>query len=123
MSRATRILIVDDEPEVRRYLADLLVKSGFDVSVAEDGAEAHELIQQAPGRFDLVITDISMETMDGIELGEKMRALCPSVPVLYISAYLETCDPAIATRHFLAKPFSSRELLAKIRQLTTPETG
>ena len=118
MSQSTRILVVDDEPEVGRFLSSILATNGYEALATGDGTEAFELIRRAPADFDLVIADICMERMDGHELAAKIRALHPTIPVLLISAYLEDSDPAMLHTHFLQKPFSAKDLLARVRELT-----
>ena len=86
-ARLARILIVDDEPSVRRMLRRLLSEGGYRIVEAGDGAEALEIAIRDESGFDLVITDIKMPVMDGRELGRLLHATLPGLPVLYTSAY------------------------------------
>jgi PAS domain S-box-containing protein len=110
------ILVVDDEETVRVYLATVLEDYGFDVYTASAPPEAIETIQNAPRPLSLIITDIVMPQMNGIEFGEQIQK---DVPVLFISGYT---DGALAERvgelpqeHFLRKPFSVQTLLEKVQ--------
>lgn len=80
-----RILIVDDEQSMCQYLSILLGKEGYDVQTATSGAEALRLLEQAP--FDMVMTDIRMPGMDGIQLLKGVRAMDPEMPVIMMTAY------------------------------------
>lgn len=111
------ILVVDDEPAVRRITADILVASGYRVITAADGAQAIELVAEQP-EVALVITDMMMPVMDGAAAIRGIRVLRPDVPVIAVSG-LRTVPP---TRQrddegiieMLAKPYSATELLERI---------
>ena len=102
-----RILVVDDEAEFRRLVKDGL--PSFDVIEASDGAEALDMMGEE--KLDLIITDIRMPQMDGIQLLEALRAQYPDLPVLATSGYM---DAAEATEHafdgFIEKPLSLEPL-------------
>jgi PAS domain S-box-containing protein len=111
------VLLVEDEELVRRLLEDVLQRAGFAVLTAASGAEALELAQSA--RIDVVVTDLAMPGMDGRELGERLRALHPDVPLAYMSGYAagrtrERIDPAAP---FLQKPFTPAQLVELVRSL------
>ena len=80
-----RILIVDDEDSMCQYLSILLEKDGHETTIAHSGREAMELMQQEP--FDVVLTDIQMPGMDGIELLKAVKELDPCTPVVIMTAY------------------------------------
>src|SRR5581483_2615054 len=82
-----RILFVDDESAVRSYARHALTNAGFDVSLASDGEEALQLINDRSGDIDLLVTDIRMPKMDGIGLADAVETLYPQIPVLFISGY------------------------------------
>jgi PAS domain S-box-containing protein len=115
------VLLVEDEPGVRELVATILRMNGFSVLVAEDAAHALDTI----GRFDqpvsLLITDVIMPGMTGIDLAERLRRSRPGLKVLLLSGYTEAGLGRDALSHpnvaFLAKPFSGRDLLAKLRFL------
>lgn len=113
--RAARILVVDDEPIVRSFIARLLEEQGYTVQVAVDGAEALHIAGADPVGFDLVISDVRMPRVDGWQLGRLMRERWPRLPMLYISGYdLEQNAPRAA---FLRKPFDPSELLRRVAHL------
>ncbi|GAB6987093.1 SpoIIE family protein phosphatase [Nocardioides pyridinolyticus] len=116
-SRA-RVLVVDDNADMRAYIADLL-RPEYDVAVAADGLDA--LAQMAEAAPDLVLTDVMMPRVDGFELLRRMQddPALTAVPVVMLSARageegtLEGLEAG--ANDYLAKPFSSRELLARVR--------
>lgn len=80
-----RILVVDDEESMRQYLSILLEKEKYTVDVASSGAEALSLMEQDP--YDVVLTDIQMPRMDGIQLLKGIKAIDPETPVIILTAY------------------------------------
>ena len=118
MSETTKILIVDDDPDIRNVL-NLLLRSDYETAEAADGTEAVEYMQQNP-ETDLVILDVMMPGMDGIETCEKIREHS-NVPILFLTAKSAEQDRIAAYRSggddFLSKPFSQPELLAKVSSL------
>jgi CheY-like chemotaxis protein len=110
------VLVVDDEPIVRSYVARLLAESGYRVEVAQNGAEALRIALGNRGGFDLVVTDVRMPGIDGWQLGRELRGRWPDLPVLYLSGYdLEQGAPLAAA--FLRKPFDPAELLRRVASL------
>jgi two-component system cell cycle sensor histidine kinase/response regulator CckA len=121
----TTALVVDDEPVVRRLIYRILNAAGFRVFEASDGAEALEVLLQAPGRMDLVIVDAIMPNVDGATLSTEIFDTWPTQRVLLMSAHGEEVFSRLGLRRmrapFLAKPFTDEELLAKVdRALTEP---
>ena len=118
MSETTKILIVDDDPDIRNVL-NLLLRSDYETAEAADGFAAVEYIQQNH-ETDLVILDVMMPGMDGIETCEKIRE-SSNVPILFLTAKSAEQDRIAAYRSggddFLSKPFSQPELLAKVSSL------
>jgi DNA-binding NtrC family response regulator len=116
---ADSILIVDDEPIIRESASFILKKEGFMVEEAANGRDAYEMFMEKP--FDLVITDIEMPEMRGIELLTKLRELSPQTLVIVITAYgsLETAISALrmGASDYLLKPIEFDELTLKIRRL------
>ena len=114
----SRILIVDDDPDIRQVLRLLLTDSYF-VAEAEDGPAAIRYIQDNPDT-DLIILDVMMPGMSGIEACEEIRK-SSNAPVLFLTAKSAEQDRVRAYQSggddFLSKPFSQAELLAKIRSL------
>jgi two-component system response regulator HydG len=111
-----RILVVDDEPSMRTTLSILLKREGYQVSLAESGAEALPLL--APGEYDMILTDLKMEGMDGIELLRHIKAVDPQAEVLIFTAYGTVATAVEAMRlgayDYIGKPFDEEELLLKI---------
>ena len=118
MSEQTKILIVDDDPDIRNVL-NLLLRSDYETAEAADGYAAVEYMQQNP-ETDLVILDVMMPGMDGIETCGKIREHS-NVPILFLTAKSAEQDRIAAYRSggddFLSKPFSQPELLAKVSSL------
>jgi CheY-like chemotaxis protein len=105
------VLVVDDQEEVLGAVGGLLRGLGHRVRTAGSGAEALELL--AAERPDLLLTDVSMPGMDGLELGRAVGERFPGVPVLYMSGYHQDGVEQLSGS-FLAKPFGVRELAAAL---------
>lgn len=118
MSAQSKILIVDDDPDIRQVLR-LLLQGLYSVSEAADGAEAVRLIQEQKDT-DLIILDVMMPGMDGYAACDALRAYT-NAPVLFLTAKSAEADRISAYRSggddFLSKPFSKAELLAKVSSL------
>jgi two-component system KDP operon response regulator KdpE len=111
-----RILVVDDEPQIRRMLKASLQSSGYEVILAADGAEGVRQYQDA--QPDLIITDLAMPVMNGLELTQALRRLGPT-PIIVLSVRDTDAMKVSALDEgaddYLTKPFSTPELLARIR--------
>jgi two-component system OmpR family response regulator len=118
METRDRILIVDDDPEIRRLLADYLARGGMDASAARDGREMWQLL--AKHHFDLIVLDLMLPDTDGLALCRDLRAKS-TVPVLMLTARGEEADRILGIEmgadDYMAKPFSPRELLARIKSI------
>src|SRR5437868_6505533 len=116
METRKRILIVDDEQQITVVLRSGLTKHGYDVRVANEGQAALELFNAWTP--DLVITDLSMPNMNGLQLCQELRAKS-SVPIIVLSVKndevtkVEALD--IGADDYVTKPFGMRELLARVR--------
>lgn len=115
------VLLVDDEEVLRRLLSRILVDAGFDVVEAENGAAALKTARGIDGGLHLVVTDIQMPVMDGIEFARQFRPLHPAVPILFITGrdLPPTVDDSVTDRGLLRKPFRSETFLAVVSQLVT----
>jgi two-component system, cell cycle sensor histidine kinase and response regulator CckA len=113
------VLVVDDEPMVRRFAARVLLEQGFGVHEATDGEEALELIRAGVAGLDVVLSDIVMPRMNGVQLLQSLSSLRPDLPVLLMSGYgtAQLTELGIASPcGVLVKPFSSETLLAEVRR-------
>jgi PAS domain S-box-containing protein len=113
------LLVVEDAPVLRRLISVSLEKRGYTVLAAEDGTEAIRILENNPGKIDLVISDIMMPKLNGLELRKKAILLRPEMRFLFISGYAE--DTIGWTAHlpqdvgYLEKPFLPVELERKVR--------
>ncbi|RLJ67653.1 response regulator [Sulfurisoma sediminicola] len=118
MDTRDRILIVDDDPEIRRLLADYLAKNGFDTVAARDGREMWQGLERHA--IDLVVLDLTLPDADGLTLCRDLRARS-NLPVLMLTARGEEADRIVGIEmgadDYLVKPFSPRELLARIKTI------
>jgi DNA-binding NtrC family response regulator len=113
-----RILVVEDEDIARRNLEHILKKEGYTVIAANSGAKALELLRHQD--FDLVLTDLKMEKVDGMQVLAKSRELHPYTEVIMITGYA-TVDSAVAAMkegayHYIAKPYKIDEIRQNVRQ-------
>ncbi|MEW9856294.1 ATP-binding protein [Novosphingobium sp. M1R2S20] len=111
-----RILLVEDEDPVRVVAERALTRQGYQVTTASDGEEGLELVKQG-GRFDLVVSDVVMPTMDGPAMARGIRELAPALPVLFMSGYAEEqLRKEIGLPHswFMPKPFSVQQLSERV---------
>ena len=111
-----RILVVDDEPQITRVLRTSLQSNGHEVTVAQDGADALARFQKV--QPDLVITDLAMPGMDGIELTREIRERSQT-PIIVLSVRNQDTQKVAALDEgaddYITKPFSIQELLARVR--------
>jgi CheY-like chemotaxis protein len=110
------ILVVDDEPVIRKVMEQCLTRSGYRVRLAAGGKEALTLLDDV----ELVISDIRMPEMDGSVLAAKIRELHPTLPILLMSGYCEHAVDRAEGTAFLAKPFELerlQEVIARLLQL------
>ncbi|MGI8430300.1 MAG: response regulator transcription factor [Solirubrobacteraceae bacterium] len=118
-SAVTRILVVDDEPAVRRALDRALRLESYEVALAADGEEALDALASTPA--DAVILDLAMPRLDGLEVCRRMRQAGDRTPVLMLTA-LDAIDDRVrgldaGADDYLVKPFALRELQARLRAL------
>lgn len=117
MAKTVQVLVVDDEPAVRRAIRLLLESSGYAVCDVDSGDAALERL--ADRGFDLVITDQHMPGMDGWQLADRIRQRLPTQPIIMATALIDKCTISEASQNvdaFLLKPFSPPQLQEVIDQ-------
>jgi PAS domain S-box-containing protein len=115
------ILVVEDESAVRSLARDVLTRLGYDVLVASDGRHALKVADRCRRPINLLVSDVVLPHLRGVEVADRLRARRPELRVLYISGYTETAivhdgqlDPGV---DFLAKPFRPVDLANRVREL------
>lgn len=118
-SGPSRILVVDDEPVVRRFAARVLEAEGFSVFEAADGVDALRMMREEVTAVDVILSDIVMPRLNGVELMQVLAASHPQLPVLLMSGYasgeLEGMGIA-APCAILTKPFPAEQLVEAVRR-------
>lgn len=123
MERGTEtILLTDDEPLVRNLIATLLNNQGYTVLEASNGSEALQVVREhANDKIDLLLTDIAMPQMDGVQLSTEFRRLFPQAKIILMSGYTEEsklqrvmAEPNV---EFIGKPFKPQTLMHKVREM------
>jgi DNA-binding response OmpR family regulator len=116
--KMTRVLLAEDDPAISEPLARALRREGYDVDVHEDGASALEGAKDNP---DLVLLDLGLPLVDGLEVCRRLRAEGRTIPVLILTARAEEVDTVVGldagADDYVTKPFRLAELLARVRAL------
>lgn len=119
MEQANRIIVLDDEAELRNMLQRFLTSQGFEVRAVADGKRLDRLLQRE--RYDLLVLDLMMEPEDGLTVCRRLRAEGQTLPILMLTAKGDAADKVIGLEtgadDYLAKPFLPDELVARIRAL------
>jgi two-component system, cell cycle response regulator CpdR len=122
-----RILLVDDEKDVRETLYTLLEREGYEVLASSNGPEALSIFRLSVRPIELLVTDYNMPEMSGLELARQCSRLSGELKVLYVSGSRPDeelqADLQTNTRGFLAKPFRGGDLLRKARELLLTESA
>lgn len=118
-----RILVVDDDAAVRRFIVECLQSLGYSVEEAADGEAGLRVLQESPP--DLMIVDYAMPGMTGVDVVLRARAVAPDVPVILATGYadMEAVDRVMPTERVLRKPFRIAELGVAVRQALAPPTA
>lgn len=120
LTGSARILLVEDEEAVRAFAARALTSRGYEVEVASSGLEALEVMREADGRFDLVVSDVVMPEMDGPSLLRELRKTQPDLKIIFVSGYAEDAFkknlPEGEVFAFLPKPFSLKQLATAVKE-------
>ena len=111
-----KILVIDDEKSIRNTLKEILSYEGYEVTEAQDGSEGIKLVEKE--KFDIILSDIKMPKMDGIEVLEKLQELAPETPVVMISGHgnIDTAVEAIrkgafdAINNLVTRPEQSQNI-------------
>lgn len=115
----TRILLAEDDNDMRRFLVRALQNAGYDVVAFDNGMAAYERIREEP--FGLLLTDIVMPEMDGIELARRATELDPDLKVMFITGFaavaLNPDSHAPKDAKVLSKPFHLRDLVDEVEKL------
>ena len=118
------ILIVEDDPEISRLVAEFMRREGFEVACAGDGKEMDAMLQRL--RPDLLILDLMLPGEDGLSICRRLRA-SDTIPILMLTAKSDEIDRVVGLEmgadDYLAKPFGPRELLARVRAILRRSNG
>jgi two-component system cell cycle response regulator CpdR len=118
----TRILLAEDDESMRVYLARSLERSGYHVTAVDRGTAALPLVERE--HFDLLLTDIVMPEMDGIELAQKAAAIAPDMRVMFITGFAAVAlkaGRAAPSAKVLSKPFHLRDLVLEVDRIFQSE--
>jgi len=119
MEQANRIIVLDDEAELRNMLQRFLTGHGFHVRAVADGKQLNRYLQREP--YDLLVLDLMMEPEDGLTVCRRLRAEGQTLPILMLTAKGDPADRVVGldtgADDYLAKPFLPDELVARIRAL------
>ncbi|MEO1702725.1 MAG: response regulator [Pseudomonadota bacterium] len=114
-----RILLAEDDNDMRRFLVKALQKAGYEVTDYDNGASAYERLREEP--YSLLLTDIVMPEMDGIELARRATELDPDLKVMFITGFaavaLNPESEAPKDAKVLSKPFHLRDLVDEVEKL------
>jgi CheY-like chemotaxis protein len=127
LDRRETVLLADDEAIVRGVVRETLERFGYEVLEAADGPEALELAERRQGPIDLLLTDVRMPRMNGVELAGRLRATRPDLRVLFMSGLAEV-DVASELEqrpgvHFVDKPMTPSVLLERVREALGADVG
>jgi len=126
MGDAKKILLVEDEDNLRNLLRDFLVSKNYHVQCASSGEEALSVMEKTGEGVDLVLTDVMMPRMSGSELVEQLRPLYPGIKVIFMSGFTGGSTAVIQRSMispdviFLQKPFRLNVLIEEIEALLVP---
>ena len=120
------VLVVDDEPEVRKFVAAIIGSLGYSVLAADSGEHALALHERSGGTIDLLVVDVVATGMSGPQLAERLTKRQPSLKVLYMSGYdrSHVVQTYVLDRgcNLISKPFTASQLLETVQSLVAPIT-
>ena len=117
-----RILLAEDDEAMRTYLSRALQNAGYDVTAVDRGTEALVLLERES--FDLLLSDIVMPEMDGIELAQRCSEVSPTTKVMFITGFAAVtlkAGEAMPNARILSKPFHLRELVMEVDRMFEPD--
>ncbi len=123
------VLGIDDEPDVRQLISDVLTRLGYSVITAADGREGIRIYREREGGIDLVLLDVIMPVMNGNEVFQMLKTIDPDVRVVLVSGYSSEGHSGIdrllnnGVRGFIQKPFTQKSLLKSVREHLKKKTG
>ncbi len=113
-----RVLVAEDEVSIREFIVINLQRSGYEVSQADNGRAALEAYEAADGDFDVVLLDIMMPEMDGLEVCKRLRSMSQTVGIIMLTAKTQEIDRVtgllVGADDYVSKPFSPSELMARV---------
>ena len=114
-----KILLAEDDNDMRRFLVKALENAGFEVSPHDNGMSAYKRLREEP--FEMLLTDIVMPEMDGIELARRASELDPDIKIMFITGFaavaLNSDSEAPKNAKVLAKPVHLRELVSEVNKM------
>ena len=117
----SRILLADDDLSTRQFLTGALEKAGHSVTACADGLAAWQAYESADAPFDLLLTDIVMPGLDGIELSNRIRARQPDVKIVYITGFAAMANNTTSDKDkVVSKPFHLGQLTREIDEMLKP---
>jgi DNA-binding NtrC family response regulator len=123
MNTPPSILVVDDELLIRDLLYDFFAGQGWQIAIAENGEKALGILREK--RVDLVLTDLKMPQMDGLDLSRQVRATYPDIPVVIMTGFPSVDSAVSALRmkvaDYVTKPFNINELFKTVKSLVEQE--
>ena len=108
-----KILVVDDDDSLRGFLAKAIANEGYDVTEATDGEIAWDILRN--GAFDLLLTDIVMPNMDGVELSTKAIVHDPNIKIMFMTGFTGMASTLDKKTSVVAKPFHLKDVVQKIK--------
>jgi len=118
-----RILLAEDEQAMREHLTRALEKANYEVVAVDRGTAAVPLLETE--KFDLLLTDIVMPEMDGIELAQHCASVCPETQVMFITGFSGVtlrAGQSVPKAKILSKPFHLRDLVLEVNRLFEPDS-
>lgn len=115
----SKILLAEDDTDMRRFLVKALQNAGFDVTSYDNGLSAYQRLREEP--FELLLTDIVMPEMDGIELARRAAELDPDIKIMFITGFaavvLNSENQSPKDARVLSKPFHLKDLVREVERL------